>query len=196
MFIIGIAGGSGSGKTRFAEAVALALNPSLCNIIPQDAYYLDRCHIPEAKRKLINFDQPSAFDFPLLYEQVFCLKRGMQIERPVYSYASCTRSKETLIVNPLPYLVLEGIFILNDPRIRQLIKLKIFLDVPYHQRLIRTSQRDIIERGRTASEVKERFENVVEPMHRLFVEPERQFADLILQNQVIELGVKKVLERI
>jgi uridine kinase len=196
MILIGIAGGSGSGKTRFAEALAMALNPSLCTLVPQDAYYIDRAHVPPEERRLINFDKPSAIDFTLLYDHIFSLKRGMLVERPVYSYASSTRERETVGLRPLPYLILEGLFALNDPRIRQLLNLKIFLDVPYSQRYIRTCHRDIRERGKTAEEVKERFENVVEPMHRLFVEPERQFANLVIQNQVIEVGIEKVLHHI
>ena len=191
--IIGITGGSGSGKTRFSNSLAEALAIENCLLISQDDYYLDNSHIPPEERKKINFDHPSKIDFELLVEHLQLLKKGNSVNSPVYSFITCERGPETTPVNAKPVIILEGIFILFHPVLRDLLDIKIFLEASADDRLKRISARDMRERGRTHEEVCERFYNVVEPMHRKFVDPLRVYADLDLDHIETEACVQEVL---
>ena len=162
MLIIGIAGGTGSGKTTVVKKIIESLPPGEVVLLPQDSYYKDNSHVPVEKRQYINFDHPDAFDWPLLSEQVTLLKEGKCIEQPTYSYLTCCR---------LP---------LCDPQLRDLMDLKVFVDTDSDERLIRVIQRDMIERGRTAEAVMERYTRVLKPMHLQFIEPSKRYADLII----------------
>ncbi len=184
--ILGITGGSGSGKTTFTEQMAAALNKgknARCIILPQDAYYHDRSGIPAEQLKQINFDHPEAIDFDLLLVHLQNLKQGTEIERPAYSYLSCTRSRQGILVKPADFILLEGMFILHDARIVRLLDFSVFLDANREVRLMRIIRRDTTERGRTETEVIERFAAIVNPMHNLFVEPQRKRAEIVIEHE-------------
>jgi uridine kinase len=180
MFIIGIAGGTGSGKTTLVERIKKMLPAGVITVVPQDAYYKDNSHVPADKREEINFDHPSALEFSLLTDHLKRLKNGESVRRPVYSYITCTRSPETLEINPCRILILEGILILSDPELRDILDLKIFVDADADDRLGRVIARDISERGRTVDKVLERYHKSVKPMHLQFIEPSKRFADIII----------------
>ncbi len=184
--IIGITGGSGSGKTTFTEQMAATLNKAKngsCIILPQDAYYHDRSGIPADQLNQINFDHPDAIDFELLSVQLHALKRGSDVERPAYSYLTCTRSRQGVLVKPADFILLEGMFVLHDARIVRLLDFSVFLDAAREVRLMRIIRRDTAERGRTETEVRERFSGTVDPMHSLFVEPQRKRAEIVIKHK-------------
>src|SRR5664279_3642679 len=191
--IIGITGGSGSGKTRFSYSLAEALSVENCLLISHDHYYFDNSHIPIEERKFINFDHPSRIDFDLLVNHLKLLKQGKSVMTPVYSFITCTRSDETIQINSRPVIILEVIFLFYNQALRELLDVKIFLEASADERLKRISLRDQTERGRTHEEVCERFKNVVEPMNRKFVEPLRTYADLDLEHIETEACVQEVL---
>lgn len=180
MLIIGIAGGTGSGKTTVVKKIIESLPPGEVVLLPQDSYYKDNSHVPVEKRQYINFDHPDAFDWPLLSEQVTLLKEGKCIEQPTYSYLTCCRLPETIHIEPRDVVIIEGILALCDPQLRDLMDLKVFVDTDSDERLIRVIQRDMIERGRTAEAVMERYTRVLKPMHLQFIEPSKRYADLII----------------
>ena len=180
MLIIGIAGGTGSGKTTVVKKIIESLPPGEVVLLPQDSYYKDNSHVPVEKRQYINFDHPDAFDWPLLSEQVTLLKEGKCIEQPTYSYLTCCRLPETIHIEPRDVVIVEGILALCDPQLRDLVDLKVFVDTDSDERLIRVIQRDMIERGRTAEAVMERYTRVLKPMHLQFIEPSKRYADLII----------------
>jgi uridine kinase len=191
--IVGISGGSGSGKTTFSNSLAKALSPENCLQISQDSYYLDNSHIPLAERQNINFDHPSKIDFDLLGEHLNQLKLGNPVMRPVYSFLTCQRSIEEVKLEARPVIIVEGIFIFYNKRLRELFDIKVFLEASADDRLKRISDRDRAERGRTHDQVCERFYNVVEPMHRKFVAPLRIFADIDLEHTHTDACVEEVL---
>lgn len=180
MIIIGIAGGTGSGKTTVVRKIVNSLKPGEVVLLPQDSYYKDSSHVPAELRQQINFDHPDAFDWPLLLQHIQMLKEGKSIEQPVYHYQTSSRLTETIHVEPRPVIIIEGILALCDPDLRNMMDLKIFVDADPDERLIRVIQRDVVERGRTAEAVMERYTRVLKPMHQQFIEPTKRYADLII----------------
>jgi uridine kinase len=180
MLIIGIAGGTGSGKTTVVRKILEQLPCDEVAVLPQDSYYADSSHLSLEERQKINFDHPDALEFDLLVEHIKALRKGEAIEQPVYSYLSCTRQKETIHVVPRQVVIVEGILILGHPGLRQLMDLKVFVDAEPDDRLMRVIQRDIEERGRTLEKVLARYEETVKPMHLQFIEPTKRYADLIV----------------
>lgn len=180
MTIIGIAGGTGSGKTTVVRKIAEALPPHHVVVVPLDSYYNDTSHMTEEERHAINFDHPDAFDWKLLIKQVNELRNGQPVEQPTYSYIKCNRLKETLHVEPKPVIIIEGIMTLLNKKLRDMMDLKIFVDTDSDERLIRNIQRDVLERGRTVDMVISRYLEVLKPMHEQFIEPTKKYADLII----------------
>lgn len=180
MTIIGIAGGTGSGKTTVVRKIAEALPPHHVVVVPLDSYYNDTSHMTEEERHAINFDHPDAFDWKLLIKQVNELRNGQAVEQPTYSYIKCNRLKETLHVEPKPVIIIEGIMTLLNKKLRDMMDLKIFVDTDSDERLIRNIQRDVLERGRTVDMVISRYLEVLKPMHEQFIEPTKKYADPII----------------
>ena len=180
MTIIGIAGGTGSGKTTVVRKIAEALPPHHVVVVPLDSYYNDTSHMTEEERHAINFDHPDAFDWKLLIKQVNELRNGQAVEQPTYSYIKCNRLKETLHVEPKPVIIIECIMTLLNKKLRDMMDLKIFVDTDSDERLIRNIQRDELDRGRTVDMVISRYLEVLKPMHEQFIEPTKKYADLII----------------
>ena len=180
MTIIGIAGGTGSGKTTVVKRIAKALPPHCAAVVPLDSYYNDTTDLTPEEREAINFDHPDAFDWKLLTEHIKKLKNGEAIEQPTYSYIESNRLKETIHVEPKPVIIIEGIMALHHKKLRDMMDLKIFVDTDSDFRLIRNIRRDVVERGRTVEMVLDRYEKVLKPMHEQFIEPTKKFADLIV----------------
>ena len=180
MTIIGIAGGTGSGKTTVVKKIVQALPPHYVAVVPLDSYYNDTTDMTDEERKAINFDHPDAFDWKLLVKQINMLRRGEAIEQPTYSYILSNRLKETVHVEPKPVIIIEGIMTLINKKLRDIMDLKLFVDTDSDERLIRNIQRDVVERGRTVDMVINRYLNVLKPMHEQFIEPTKKYADLII----------------
>ena len=180
MLIIGIAGGTGSGKTTVVRKITERLPAGEVAILPQDSYYRVSSHLPLEERLEINFDHPASIEFELLTKHLKEHKKGNQIQQPIYSYLTCTRAEETIPVNPCKVIIVEGILILSNPELRKLMDLKIFVDADADDRLIRVINRDIVERGRSVNKVMVRYECTVKPMHLQFIEPTKRFADIIV----------------
>ncbi|MBP3838740.1 MAG: uridine kinase [Prevotella sp.] len=188
--IIGIAGGTGSGKTTVVRKIVEALPPHYVAVVPLDSYYNDTTEMTEEQRHAINFDHPDAFDWKLLNKQVNELREGRAIEQPTYSYIACNRLEETVHVEPKPVIIIEGIMALLNKKLRDIMDLKVYVDCDSDERLIRNIQRDIIERGRTVSAVVNRYLEVLKPMHEQFIEPTKRYADLIIpQGGMNEKGI-------
>lgn len=180
MLIIGIAGGTGSGKTTVVRKIVESLPAGEVVLLPQDSYYKDSSHIPAEKRQSINFDHPDAFDWPLLREHLAALRQNISIEQPTYDYITSSRLPQTLHIEPREVVIIEGIMALYDPALRSMMDLKVFVDADPDERLIRVIQRDMLERGRTAQAVMDRYVRVLKPMHEQFIEPCKRHADLIV----------------
>lgn len=180
MLIVGIAGGTGSGKTTVVTKITEKLPEGEVAIIPQDSYYKDNSHLPLKKRQEINFDHPESLEFELLADHIRKLKSGVAIELPIYSYLTCTRAKETIRVEPKHVVIIEGILILANLEVRNLMDIKVFVDADADDRLSRVISRDIIERGRSIDVVLDRYEKTVKPMHLQFIEPTKRYADIII----------------
>ena len=180
MTIIGIAGGTGSGKTTVVKKIVEALPPHYVAVVPLDSYYNDTTEMTEEERHAINFDHPDAFDWKLLIKQVNELRKGNAIEQPTYSYIKCNRLPETIHVEPKPVIIIEGIMTLLNKKLRDMMDLKIFVDADSDERLIRNKQRDIVERGRDVKMVVDRYLEVLKPMHEQFIEPTKRYADVII----------------
>lgn len=180
MLIIGIAGGTGSGKTTVVRKIIDSLPAGEVAVIPQDSYYKDLSHLPLEERQKINFDEPAAIEWSLLVEQLSKLKEGQTIEMPTYSYLTCTRQEETVEVKPTDVVIVEGILVLTDPVLRGMMDVKCYVDADDDERLIRVIARDCIERGRTPQMVIDRYQNVLKPMHMQYINPCKRFADLII----------------
>ncbi|MDC3415609.1 uridine kinase [Aquibacillus salsiterrae] len=195
--IIGVAGGSGSGKTAVTNSIFQQFGNTSILVIEQDYYYKDQSHIPYEERLNTNYDHPFAFDNDLLVQHVHDLLNHQAIDKPVYDYKLHTRSKEVIHVEPKEVIILEGILILEDKRLLDLMDIKVFVDTDADVRIIRRMARDIKERGRTIDSVIDQYINVVRPMHLQFVEPTKRYADIIIpeggQNHVaIDLMATKI----
>ena len=181
MLVIGIAGGSGSGKTTVVKAISENIKGEKVVIIPQDSYYKDSSDLTDEEKRHHNFDQPDAIDWELLCEQLADLKAGKTIHQPVYSYISCSRSKtETVTVEPADVIIIEGILIFTCKELRDQMDIKIFVDADDDDRLMRVMARDITERGKDVRWVIERYTNTVKPMYLQFIEPSKRYADIII----------------
>jgi uridine kinase len=188
MLIVGIAGGTGSGKTTVVKKVMQELPNNEVIVIPQDSYYRDNAGIPLEERQKVNFDHPDSVEFELLIKHLEQLRRGKKIDMPIYSYLTCLRSKETITIKPARVVLVEGILILTDQGLRNMMDIKVFVDADADDRLGRVIQRDIIERGRSVMTVLERYHDTVKPSHLQFIEPSKRYADIIIpgggENQV------------
>lgn len=178
--VIGIAGGTGSGKTTVAHRIRDGVGASWVTLLPQDAYYRDLSHLPAEERAQVNFDHPQAVDLDLLAAHIERLVEGQPVDRPVYDFATHTRRRETERVEARPVVLVEGILIFSEPRLRELQDLRIFLEADPDVRFIRRLQRDVRERGRSWEGVIEQYLATVRPMHLEFVEPSRRHAHIIL----------------
>jgi uridine kinase len=199
--LIGIAGGSGSGKSTVARNVAAALSATSVAFIDMDAYYHGNSHLTMEERRRINFDHPDAIDWELLLAQLTALAGARAIDKPEYDFAEHTRRKETTRVPAADVVVVDGILVLADPRIRALFDMKVFVDTDADVRLIRRLRRDIVERGRPLEEILDQYLTTVQPMHLEFVEPSKRYADVIVprggDNTVaIEMIVAKIRQRV
>ncbi|MBA5628258.1 uridine kinase [Moheibacter lacus] len=182
MLIIGIAGGTGSGKTTVVRNILKHLNTENVLVVSQDNYYKDHQDLSFDEREKINFDHPRSIDFELLTSHVQQLKNGLTVEQPVYSFITHSRTDETLITPPKNVIIVEGILVLTDPALRELFDLKIYVHADSDERLIRRIQRDISERGRDLDEVLNRYRTTLKPMHVQFIEPSKNHADIIVPN--------------
>ncbi|MDI3527764.1 MAG: uridine kinase [Tenuifilum sp.] len=180
MLVIGIAGGTGSGKTTVVNKIVNLLPKGEVVVIPQDSYYRDSSHLPLEQRQEINFDHPDSIEFELLVQHVKDLKEGKTIEQPIYSYLTCARAKETVRIEPRHVVIIEGILIFTSEELRNLMDIKVFVDADADDRLSRVIARDIVERGRSVNKVLERYEKTVKPMHLQFIEPTKRYADIIV----------------
>lgn len=179
--IIGIAGGTGSGKTTVVRKIIESLPEGSVAVVSQDSYYKDSSHLPWDERRAQNFDEPRAFDWELLYRDLMLLREGRSIDEPVYEYSTCSRLKDKFIhIEPRPVIILEGIMALVDPSIRAILDMKVFVDADSDERLIRVLRRDVVERGRTIDDLVNRYQSIIKPMHNLHIEPTKAFADLIV----------------
>ena len=204
MLVIGIAGGSGSGKTTVVRAITQQLNGRVV-VIPQDSYYKDSSHLPLEERQKINFDHPDAIDWKLLCQQIRELKQGRTVEQPVYSYITCSRSTtETVTVEPADVIIIEGILIFTHKELRDQMNIKVFVDADDDDRLMRILVRDIAERGRTVETAIEHYTDTVKPMHLQFIEPSKRYADIIVPQgghnkvaiEVISATIEKAMTKI
>lgn len=182
MLILGIAGGTGSGKTTVVKQILNELPDEEVTVISQDSYYKKNDHLSYKERCNINFDHPNAIDFDLLIEHVRKLKKGNVIEQPIYSFVTHNRVEDTLITHPKKVVIIEGILILTKKELRALMDIKVFVHADSDERLIRRLKRDIQERGRDINEVLERYQTTLKPMHEEFIEPTKTYADLIIPN--------------
>ena len=180
MLVIGIAGGTGSGKTTVVQQIMNELPSEEVGIISQDSYYRQSSGLTYDDRARINFDHPNAIDFELLTEHLTALRAGKNIEQPVYSFITHNRTSDTIITHPRKVMIVEGILILSDARLRDLFDIKIFVHADPDERLIRRLKRDIAERGRDMDEVLNRYQNTLKPMHEQFIEPTKAHADIII----------------
>jgi uridine kinase len=180
MLTIGIAGGSGCGKSTVVKEIIKRLPRNAVTVIPQDAYYQDQGYLTPEERKKFNFDHPSSIEFNLLIHQLEQLRKEHTIQMPIYDYVTSSRSKETVSVSPSKVVIVEGILILTNPSLRKKLDVKVFVDADPDDRLIRIIRRDIEERGRSYNDVLAHYERYVKPMHLLFIEPTKRYADIIV----------------
>jgi uridine kinase len=195
-FVIGVAGGSGSGKSTVTQEVLASFGTDVVSVVMQDDYYCDQSHLtPEVRRKT-NYDHPEAFDWPLLVQHVQALRSGEAIEMPEYDFTIDNRSNKTIHVKPAPVIVIEGLFALYDADLRKMMSLKIFVDTAPDVRFIRRLQRDTAERGRAVDSVVSQYMETVRPMHKQFIEPTKRYADVILphgaNNPAVDVITTKV----
>jgi len=197
MLIIGIAGGSGSGKSTVVRKIIESLPKNSVSVVPQDSYYFDNGHLSQEEKLQINFDHPNSIEWSLLIEQLTILKSGSGIQMPIYNYVSCARSKDTIQVEPKKVIIVEGILVLTNAQVRKMLDIKLFVDTDSDERLMRIINRDIIERGRSYRDVLLHYSTYVKPMHQQFIEPSKLFADVIIpqggNNQVaIDMLVSRI----
>jgi uridine kinase len=179
-FVIGVAGGSGSGKSTVTREVLKSFGSEVVSVVLQDDYYLDQTHMSPEDRRKVNYDHPEAFDWPLMIEHVRRLREGESIEMPVYDFSIDNRTTQTITVKPAPVIVIEGLFSLYDADLRKQMSLKIFVDTAADVRFIRRLQRDIAERGRSTESVIKQYLETVRPMYKQFIEPTKRNAHVIL----------------
>ena len=182
MLIIGIAGGTGSGKTTVVHQIMNELPHAEVGIISQDSYYKENKNMSYEERSNINFDHPRAIDFELLVTHLKELKRGNIINQPVYSFIKHNRTDDTIVTHPRKVMIVEGILIFTNPELRDLFDIKVFVHADSDERLIRRLRRDISERGRDMEEVLSRYQHTLKPMHEQFIEPTKAYADIIIPN--------------
>lgn len=199
--IIGIAGGSGSGKSTVARRIAASLDAPSVAFIDMDAYYKNFAHLPIEERRRVNWDHPDAFDWELLIEQLERLRRGFSIDKPIYDFVTQTRSEKTEQVAAAPVIVIDGILLFSDARVRDLCEVKVFVDADADVRLIRRIRRDLAERGRSLDKILDQYLSTVQPMHLQFVEPSKRYADVIVprggHNEVaIQMLIAKIRRRV
>lgn len=198
--IIGIAGGTGSGKTTVVRKIIESLPKGSVAVVSQDSYYKDSSYLPWEERRAQNFDEPRAFDWQLLLEHLTMLREGQAIDEPVYDYVTCSRLSNTVRIEPRPVIILEGIMALVDPSIRAILDMKVFVDADSDERLIRVLRRDSIERGRTIEDLVDRYQRIIKPMHNLHIAPTKAFADLIVpqggDNSVAIDVLKQFIQRV
>jgi len=193
MLVIGIAGGTGSGKTTVVQKIIERLPQGEVAVISQDSYYRDNSHLPMDERQRINYDHPSSIEFELLVEHIIRLKEGFSVQEPIYSYLTCTRSEETREIQPKAVIIIEGILVLSPAILREQMGIKVYVDCDSDVRLSRVIQRDIIERGRNVQMVLDRYAKTVRPSHIQFIEPTKQFADIIVPEGGNNLVAIKIL---
>ncbi len=179
-FVIGIAGGTGRGKTTVTQAIVDAVGSAQVALLPMDNYYQDNAHLPFEERTKLNYDHPGVFDLELYLEDIGRILRGQSVRMPQYSFKEYTRNAETILVRPAPVVVLEGIMVLVDARVRSAMHLKVFVDTDADVRFIRRLERDMAERGRSVESVVKQYMEQVRPMHLSFVEPSKRYADVII----------------
>jgi uridine kinase len=182
MLVIGIAGGTGSGKTTVVNQILNELPADEVTVISQDSYYKKTVDLSYKERTKINFDHPKAIDFDLLVANLKALKKGDIIEQPIYSFVTHNRTEDVHVTHPKKVIIVEGILIFNNPELRDLFDIKIFVHADTDERLIRRVRRDIAERGRDINEVLARYQDTLKPMHQQFIEPTKNFADIIIPN--------------
>lgn len=182
MLIIGIAGGTGCGKTTVVNQILKELPEGVVGVISQDSYYTDTSHLTYEERIKINFDHPRSIDFKLLVSHLKELKKNNPIHQPVYSFVKHNRTGDTILTHPRKVMIVEGILILTNPELRDMFDIKIFVHADSDERLIRRLKRDIAERGRSLKEILYRYQNTLKPMHEQFIEPTKEFADIIIPN--------------
>ena len=197
--VIGIAGGTGSGKTSIAQAILEDLKKGGAEalLLEQDSYYIKNDEMPFEERVKLNYDHPDVIDFELLEKHIIDLKNGNTIEKPIYNFSEYNRCKETEIIESKPIIIVEGILILSVPKIRELLDMKIFVGTDDDERLLRRMERDIQERGRSFENIKNQYIKTVKPMHLEFVEPSKRYADVIIpRGKENEIGIKMVSSRL
>jgi len=195
--LIGLAGGTGSGKTTVARVILSRVGAQHIAYVPHDAYYRNFSDLPKAQRDLINWDHPDSLDTDLLIEHIQALKAGQAVDLPVYDFTLDARTRQTVHVEPQPIILVEGILLFADARLRQIFDVKIFVDTDADLRFIRRLQRDIAERGRTAESVVKQYLETVRPMHLEFVEPSKRYADVIIpEGGLNEVAMDMVVARI
>jgi uridine kinase len=194
-FVIGVAGGSGSGKSTVTRQVLASVGAGQAAVLMQDDYYLDQSGMSAQERCKTNYDHPDAFDWPLMMQHMQALREGRAIEMPVYDFTVHNRCSKTVKVEPAPIIVIEGLFALFDPQLRQMMSLKVFVDTASDVRFIRRLQRDMAERGRSAESVIEQYLHTVRPMHKQFIEPTKRNADVILPHGANGPAVEMITTR-
>ncbi len=180
MLTIGIAGGSGSGKTTVVKRIVETLPSDAVAIMPQDAYYYDNGHLSQEEKLKINFDHPNSIEWELLVNHLEILKNGSNIQQPMYNYVTCARAPETIEIVPKPVVIVEGILILTNQALRDQLDIKLFVDTQSDNRLMRIINRDVKERGRNYNDAMVHYKEFVKPMHEQFIEPTKRFADVII----------------
>jgi uridine kinase len=180
MLVIGVAGGTGSGKTTVVRKIQQQFPKGEVNVLSHDSYYYDNKELSLEERRKKNYDHPDAIEFDLMIEDVKKLKKGISIQEPIYSFITCTRENETKLIKPREVLIIEGILCLTNSKLRDLMDIKVFVDCDSDLRLSRVIHRDMEERGRNVNEVLDRYEKTVRPSHLQFIEPTKRFADIII----------------
>ena len=197
MLVVGIAGGTGSGKTTVVKKVISHFHDDEVALLPQDSYYKDNSDLKLADRQKLNFDHPQSIEWSLLVQHIEKLREDKTIQLPIYSYLTCTRSPETIPVQPKHVVIIEGILVLTDPILRDMMDIRVYVDADSDDRLSRVISRDLIERGRSVDSVLKRYEKTVKPMHLEFIEPSKRYADLIIpQGGENKVGIKVLVSLI
>jgi len=197
MLIIGIAGGSGSGKTTVVKEIITRIPEDSVSVISQDAYYFDNGDLSQEEKQKINFDHPDSIEWDLLNAHLDKLRQGHSVEMPIYSYLTCARAEETVTVKPSNVIIVEGILILTNAELRKRLDIKVFVDADNDDRLMRIIKRDMMERGRSLDQVLEHYDDFVKPMHLQFIEPTKRYANIIIpQGGKNKVGIDIIAHKI